>query len=86
MDAMNNYISSEEKKNLKRDIHPLPDFVEKALEEHGLSEKYRDRPAYQKNDYIGWIIGAKTEETQRKRLSQMINELREGGVYMKMEC
>ena len=41
-------------------------------------------PPYQRNDYIGWIAGAKREETRRKRLSQMLDELRGGDRYMKM--
>ena len=73
------------KKNLKRSIHPIPAFVEKALLEKGLVEAYFQRPAYQQNDYIGWIARAKREETQQKRLSQMLDELERGGVYMNME-
>ena len=60
------------------------DFVRDALLEHGLDEAYRGRPPYQRNDYIGWIAGAKREETRRKRLSQMLDELRGGDRYMKM--
>ncbi len=45
---------------------------------------YNDRPPYQKNDYIGWINRAKKDETKQKRLSQMIEELKAGNLYMKM--
>jgi uncharacterized protein YdeI (YjbR/CyaY-like superfamily) len=70
--------------NLKRPRHPMPDFVKRALEERGLMEDYRQRPAYQQNDYIGWITRAKREPTKQKRLRQMLDELEMGGVYMNM--
>ena len=50
-----------------------------------LMDAYKQRPPYQQNDYIGWITGAKREETIRKRLEQMLEELENGGVYMKMK-
>ena len=70
---------------LKRSIHLMPDFIERALLESNLMEAYRKRPPYQQNDYIGWIIRAKRDETKQKRLQQMLNELRDGGVYMNMK-
>lgn len=70
---------------LTRDRHPMPDFVREALDESGLMAAYGERPAYQRNDYIGWIVRAKRRETQEKRLNQMLDELRVGGVYMRME-
>jgi uncharacterized protein YdeI (YjbR/CyaY-like superfamily) len=69
---------------LKRPLHPIPPTVKRALTSEGLIRAYRQRPAYQQNDYIGWITRAKREETQRKRLTQMLEELRKGGVYMNM--
>ncbi len=69
---------------LTRPIHPMSDFIKQALEERGLMEDYRKRPAYQQNDYIGWINDAKQLETKNKRLTQMLDELEKGGVYMKM--
>ncbi len=69
---------------LKRAKHPVPEFVAKALNERGLMEAYKDRPAYQQNDYIGWINKAKRQETKEKRLSQMLAELAAGGIYMNM--
>lgn len=71
--------------NLKRPQHPMPDFVQAALLERGLMEAYHARPAYQQNDYIGWIAKAQREETKLKRLTQMLNELEAGGIYMKMK-
>ncbi len=69
---------------LKRLRLPIPDFVKRALKERGLIAEYKARPAYQQNDYIGWINRAKHQETKEKRLYQMLDELEEGGVYMNM--
>ncbi|MBJ6610260.1 MAG: YdeI/OmpD-associated family protein [Candidatus Thiothrix moscowensis] len=71
--------------NLKRPKHPMPDSVHTALIERGLMDAYHARPAYQQNDYLGWIVKAKREETRLKRLAQMLDELEAGGVYMKMQ-
>jgi uncharacterized protein YdeI (YjbR/CyaY-like superfamily) len=70
---------------LKRPHYPMPLFVKRALEERGLMQAYKERPAYQRNDYIGWITRAKQQETRDKRLRQMLDELEAGGVYMKMK-
>ncbi len=67
-----------------RPRHPMPDFVRDALEAHDLLDAYLARPPYQRNDYLGWIARAKREETRRRRLNQMLEELRLGDVYMKM--
>ncbi len=69
---------------LTRPKHRMPGFVKQALEELGLMEAYKERPAYQQNDYIGWISGATHQETKEKRLRQMLGELEKGGVYMNM--
>jgi len=71
--------------NLKRPRNPMPDFVKTAIEEHGLMDAFNERPAYQQNDYIGWIDRAKHQETKLKRLQQMLDELKKGGVYMNMK-
>ncbi len=76
---------TEDPTSLKREIHPMPQFVKDSLMENDLMESYRERPPYQQNDYIGWITIAKREGTRRKRLDQMLEELRQGDVYMKME-
>ena len=70
---------------LKRARHPMPAFVREALENKGLMDDYRQRPAYQRNDYLGWINSAKRQDTRNKRLEQMLEELEVGGIYMKME-
>ncbi len=75
---------TEKKSQLKRPRHALPSFVKQAIEERGLVDAYKERPAYQQNDYIGWINAAKRPETKEKRLQQMLDELERGGVYMNM--
>jgi uncharacterized protein YdeI (YjbR/CyaY-like superfamily) len=62
----------------------MPGFVKQALEKRGLMEAFKGRPAYQQNDYVGWISRAKRQETKEKRLRQMLDELEVGGVYMNM--
>ncbi|MEN6392029.1 MAG: YdeI/OmpD-associated family protein [Syntrophomonas sp.] len=70
---------------LKRSLNPMPDFVKEALSKEDLMEKYLARPPYQQNDYIGWINRARRPETVRKRLNQMLLELRQGDKYMGMD-
>lgn len=62
----------------------MPEDVEAALVDAGLIDVYRQRPPYQQNDYIGWITRAKRPETRTKRITQMLDELSAGDVYMKM--
>jgi len=69
----------------RRARHVMPDDVYQDLVDEGLMETYEERPAYQQNDYVGWISRAKKAETRQKRLDQMLDELKNGGVYMKMD-
>jgi hypothetical protein len=46
-------MREEQASRLKRPIYPMPDFIHSALLKHGLLEAYQNRPAYQRNDYIG---------------------------------
>jgi uncharacterized protein YdeI (YjbR/CyaY-like superfamily) len=68
----------------KRPTHAMPADVKSALEAGGVAAAYRDRPAYQRNDYVGWITQAKQAATREKRIHQMVSELKAGGVYMGM--
>ena len=70
---------------LKRPLYPVPEEVLAVLEKEGLVDSYYERPPYQRNDYISWITRAKREETRQKRLQQMIDELKDGSLYMKMK-
>lgn len=62
----------------------MPDVVRETLEAADLMEAYRERPPYQRNDYLGWIGRAKREDTKLRRLAQMLEELERGDRYMKM--
>ncbi len=69
---------------MQRPRHPMPDDVNAALKSARVAKDYAARPAYQQNDYIGWIARAATDATRTQRIRQMIAELKKGGVYMKM--
>jgi uncharacterized protein YdeI (YjbR/CyaY-like superfamily) len=62
----------------------MPPHVATALGEAGLRPAYDARPAFQRNDYLGWISGAKRPATRARRVAQMLDELRRGDIYMKM--
>ena len=63
----------------------MPGWVSDALVDAGLGQAYRDRPPYQRNDYLSWINRAVRDATKRKRLHQMLAELEAGDVYMGRE-
>lgn len=69
---------------LKRKINPMPKDIEEWLIQENLMDAYRRRPPYQQNDYLGWILKAKKPETREKRITQMLEELRNGNKYMGM--
>jgi hypothetical protein len=70
---------------LRRPRQPMPAFVRRALTEHDLFGRYRERPPYQQNDYLWWINSAQREATKNKRLTQMLEELEGGTLYMNMK-
>lgn len=69
----------------KRPRHAMPASIKAALSKRGVLRAYNERPAYQRNDYLGWIAQGKTDATQDKRTEQMLSELERGGVYMGMK-
>ena len=69
---------------LTRPVQPMPPEVAQALDARGLRGAYDARPPYQRNDYLMWIGGAKRAGTRVKRLNQMLDELEDGAVYMKI--
>jgi uncharacterized protein YdeI (YjbR/CyaY-like superfamily) len=73
------------KTRMKRKLHPVPDDVAEAISARGLTEAYRARPAYQRNDYVGWISRARRQETRDMRLRRMLDELQAGDVCMNMK-
>jgi len=70
--------------SLKRKLNPMPTPIRQALETRQLLAAYQARPAFQRNDYLGWIARARREETREKRLQQMLDELARGDCYMRM--
>ncbi len=60
----------------------MPEELKRILNKEGLMQAYESRPPYQQNDYIRWIVSAKREQTRQKRQQQMLQELREGTLYM----
>jgi uncharacterized protein YdeI (YjbR/CyaY-like superfamily) len=77
-------MSETRERTLKRPQQPMPAFVRRALQERGLAEAYRNRPPYQRNDYLWWINTAKQDATKERRLNQMLDELERGDAYMGM--
>jgi hypothetical protein len=61
---------------------PMPGFVKTALAKHKLIDAFRARPEYQRNDYLTWLEGAKLTEQRQQRLTQLLEELGKGDVYM----
>lgn len=70
---------------LARKKNPMPAFVRAALAKKKLASAFRARPAYQKNDWLGWIARAARPETRAKRLASMLRELKAGRGYMGMK-
>ncbi len=68
----------------RRPQQPMPPAVRDALEARGVLAGYEARPFYQRNDYLAWIARAQRPETRERRLAQMLDELEQGGVYMRM--
>ena len=68
----------------RRPRYPMPSDIVDELAKHELMDAYRARPPYQRNDYIGWINAAKRDDTRKRRIAQMLQELRQGDKYMKM--
>jgi uncharacterized protein YdeI (YjbR/CyaY-like superfamily) len=75
----------DKKGNLRRKLYEMPADVKRALEENAVRADYDHRPPYQRNDYVAWIDRAVRPDIRAKRLTQMIDELKKGGVYMRMD-
>lgn len=61
----------------------IPKHIKRALKKKGMMKKYLERPISQQKDYIGWIDEAGKEKEQEKRINQMLDELKVGGVSTK---
>ena len=77
-------MDAQQSSRLKRPINEMPKEVASALKRRRLDTAYRERAAYQQNDYLGWIARAKRPETRERRLAQMLDELAAGDAYMGM--
>jgi len=69
----------------KKAIAEMPSAIKERLLSENLLEAYQERPFYQRNDYLHWILSAKREDTKQKRILLMLQELRDGNTYMNME-
>lgn len=69
---------------LKRPRAVMPAAIRRELDAAGLMQAFKDRPPYQRNDYLHWIARSVQSATKRKRIDQMLEELKAGGVYMGM--
>ena len=56
---------------LKRPLAEMPDPLRRELEAAELMPAFKQRPPYQRNDYLHWIARASHPETHRKRIDQM---------------
>ena len=54
--------------------HVMPADLAEALRASGTRSDYESRPAYQRNDYVGWITAAKSAQTRSRRIAQMIED------------
>ena len=57
----------------------MPKSIRSALTGQGLLKLYNASPAYQQNDYLGWISRAKLEETKEKTIKSNVQELKTRG-------
>ncbi|MEN3348227.1 MAG: hypothetical protein V7632_1862 [Bradyrhizobium sp.] len=69
---------------LKRPRAAMPAGIRRELDAAGLMEAFKARPPYQRNGSLHWIARSVQPATRRKRIDQMLDELRAGGVYMGM--
>ena len=70
---------------LRRPRATMPASIRRELDASGLMQAFNERPQYQRNDYLHWIARSVRAATKRKRIDQMLEELKAGGVYMGME-
>ena len=82
LDSEESQVSA--KPRVRRSEKPLPDQLKSRLIGEGLLEAYSSRPRYQRTDYITWIESAKQSATKERRISKMIEELRNADAYMGM--
>jgi len=47
----------------------MPEYIKQASEINGVVSDYESRPAYQQNDYIGWIERAKKQKSKKLKIN-----------------
>lgn len=60
---------------------PMPGNVRDALAKRKLTDAFRARPDYQRNEYLKWITTAAGVQTKQQRLDQMLDELENGKLF-----
>jgi hypothetical protein len=69
---------------IKTPHQPDANFVKEALEQRGLMDAYHSRPAYQQNDYLGWINARSWR--QLNRTPEADDELEGGTLHEHVIC
>ena len=62
----------------------IPHFIKKILEKEKLLSKFEAQIYTYRKGYVNWIGEAKQEKTKRRRIDEMVGEIREGKKYMGM--
>jgi uncharacterized protein YdeI (YjbR/CyaY-like superfamily) len=60
----------------------IPGYLKSALTKQKLYDTFLARPDYQRAEYLTWLENAKVSERRQQRLTQLIDELTRGDVYM----
>ncbi len=69
---------------MNRSANPMPEFVRKALESHGLRDRYSNALGTSATTILAGLTEQSVKTPNKKRLTQMLDELKSGDVYMKM--
>jgi uncharacterized protein YdeI (YjbR/CyaY-like superfamily) len=61
---------------------PIPGQIKTALAKQKLLDAFLARPDYQRDDYLTWLDAAKLPEQRQQRMTQFLEEIGKGDVYM----
>lgn len=77
--VINNKSGNKTKFKLKpKQAVRIPKDLREAISLADLLTQFKDRPYYQRKDYVGWIEDAKLPETRERRIRRVIEELQKG--------
>jgi len=62
-------------KDIKERKYVVPSYIEKALKDNGVLDRYLKQPDYLKREQVNFIEIAKKDETRLNRLNKLITEL-----------